>query len=288
MEYYHVITQSYGGKNIFPTEADCLVYLQLVKGACQKYDVQWLAYAVMPTHTHLVVAVANGNVTHLKHMRYKVACGYAAYFRKVHPEICRGEKHIFHRKNQVKILQTPYDVKQEIRYAHLNPLRKNLETLPGQTIRSSYSAVLSFWEKDAPENPFNRFIELQEIRDALALEEVSRFFGRNRNEQKASFLSFHQAPLQEDLPLEKVTPDKLVKAEELLRTYFAETYVFQGKDYNVGNRQAFLYWLNRRGNKRRTALVLQLRRQTAMRTHEIAIFLNTSDSTIKRILQKYL
>lgn len=293
MEFYHVITQSHYGKVIFPNEEDCIAYLQLVKDACRQYQIYWLAYAVMPTHTHLIFAVEAGGPAALTKARHKIACGYTAYARKKHPELCCRDRYIFQRQNKVELLQSAYSVKKCIRYLHLNPLQKGMEITPGATIRSSYQAVMSMLEPDNAQNPFLYYFDLQEIRSALALELVCRFFGKNRNEQYQEFLSFHTGSLQElppptKLPQKGMENEKQVefqKAEVILEKYFSQTH-FRGKTFDANNRQAFLHWLNRRGNTHKTILVLRLAGSTSLSTREIAKLLNTSSTTVKRILEK--
>lgn len=289
MKYYHVITQSYKGKNVFPTEEDCLVYLQLVKAACHQYDVAWISYAVMPTHTHLILAVDQNAVARLTKARHKITCGYVAYARKKFPELCAGDNRIFCRKNTAKVLQTAYDVKTCICYLHRNPLNKALETTIGETVRSSYCAMLSLLEPENQENPFLRFIELREIRDGLALEDACRFFGRNRNEQRQVFLSSHATALQEGLPTATVGMDQALvqKAESILQNTFLQVHAFGGKPFDAENRQAFLYWINRRGNVYRTSIILQLHDNLSLSTRDIATLLNTSSTTVKRIISRY-
>lgn len=291
MEYYHAITQSDDGKNIFPNTADCLVYLQLIKEACLQYNVKWLAYAVMPTHTHMVFAVEKGAKEQLTKARRKITCGYTAYIRRTYPALCAAEgERVFKRRNTAKILQTPRDVKQAIRYLHLNPIEKELEKAVGQTIRSSYQAVLTIWEPENLKNPFNQFMEFQEIRDALALDVVCRLFDRNRNAQMQSFLSYHKEKQPEVLaasPTTQVlTVEKMQVAENILKHHFLRLHSFQGKPFDAHNRQAFLQWVNRRGNKAKIFLVLQLSKDALLSVSEIAIFLNTSDTTVRRILKE--
>lgn len=199
MKYYHIITQSYRGKNILPEIDDCVAYLQLTAKSFQHYQVLWLAYAVMPTHIHLCVAMPSDddaeNRLVLAKARRKIACGYTAYARKQHPEWFWWEARIFEKRNTLKFLQTPYDVRQLIRYIHLNPLRKELEDTPGETVRSSHQAILALWDSLDPQNPFNCFAELQKVRNAMAAETFFALFGRNRNEQKQRYLALLAQPL---------------------------------------------------------------------------------------------
>lgn len=290
MEYYHAITQSDDGKIIFSNEEDCLVYLQLTKAACQLYNVKWLAYAVMPTHTHMVFAVEKGAKEELTKARRKITYGYSAYLRRIHPEYCANGERPFKRRNKAKILQTQRDVKQAIRYLHLNPIEKELEKVVGQSIRSSYQAVLTVWDAENLKNPFNRFVEFQEIRDALALNIVCRIFDRNRNAQKQAFLAYHKEKkpvvLEASASLQVLTAEKMQVAEKILKHHFLRLHAFRGKPFDAPNRQAFLQWVNRRGNKAKVFLVLQLSKEALLSVSEIATFLNASDTTVRRILKE--
>lgn len=324
MKYYHIITQSYRGKNILPEPEDCVAYLHLVAKSFQQYHVLWLGYAMMPNHIHLCAAMPSddeeNNILILRKARRKVACGYIAHARKQHPELFFKEPRIFEKYNQVKFLQTPYDVRNLIRYIHLNPLRKDLENVPGETIRCSHQAILSLWEPQDSQNPFNCFAELQRVRNSLAAEEFFRLFGRNRNEQKQNYLSLLSQPLTDEQAtqlnaqaqgqaqgqagvaanaraggktstranaqtrLEKET--ELRKAEQVLRAYFSQHYAFQGKEFTTESRQAFLRWLNRPKNSaHKRAVVTYIAKRTSLSSREIAEVLNVGWSTVKNILK---
>lgn len=312
MRYYHVIAQSYYGREILPEEDDCLEYLMIARRAFQKYDIHWMGYAVMPTHVHLLVGVnaaENGTVNGtaeandgddksalltLQKARRKITFAYTTYMRKKRPELLGKENRIFHPKVTVKSLSTLHDVKRVICYIHLNPLRKGLETTVGESIRSSYNAILATWEPQDMENLFNRFWELNEIRDALAIGEIGRAFGKNRNEQKRNFLSSHSQPVSESTwqdvmesaQMVASKKDMLEKAERIVKTYFMKNYSFGKREFTEENRELFLRWLNRRGNPHKEELVLFLRKNTRLTAHEIAVLLHIGDSTVRRIVGK--
>lgn len=277
MNYYHVITQSYGEKNIFQDEDDCLYYLQAVIVACQKYNIAWLAYAVMPTHTHLLW---RGDLENIRKARRKISCRYAVYVRKKYPELFHVKKQVFRDKNQIKWLQTSYDVKNEIRYLHFNPIKKDLEPSLGTSIRSSFGAALSFWEPNDMQNPFNRFFELQEIRDFLALSLLAKFFGNNNNAQKQSFLSFHQENFITNFE------NRLKVADNIVQEYFCKSRYYGRKPFDTKNREAFLLSLNRRNNPLKYSLISRISQDAHLSTREIADFLHIGQSTVKDILRK--
>lgn len=277
MEYYHVITQSYAGKTIIRDDEDCLFYLQTVKKAFQKYGIRWLAYAAMPTHTHLGVY---GDLENLAKARRNISYTYGVYVRKKYPELHR----VFEEKNQVKLLQKQFDVKKLIRYANLNPMEKQLESVVGESIRSSYSAILARWNPKDLKNPYNRYVELQEIRDAIAIEDVNWAFGRNINEQKQEFFNFHAA-FDAAKHNENVANPRVQNAEKILEDCFYSIHSFRGKKFDDKGRQGFLFWLNRRGNPAKTKIVLMLAEEAQLKANEIAVFLNAGETTVRRILK---
>lgn len=327
MKYYHIITQSYAGKNILPEPEDCVTYLHLAAKSFQQYQVLWLAYAVMPTHIHLCVAMPSDDEADNKRIlakaRRKIACGYTAYARKQHPALFLRSARIFEKRNKLKLLQTQYDVRQLIRYIHLNPLRKALEAVPGETICSSHQAILSLWDPQDAQNPFNSFAELQKVRNALAAEEIFRVFGRNRNEQKQNYIALLSQPLTDDQATQlkaqagartdgragprsdarndvrsdartgsRAQSDKMdktaefQKAELVLQAYFAQHYSYKRKDFTPENRQTFLRWLRHPDNiAHKRAVVTYIAKNTTLSSREIAEVINVGWSTVKNILK---
>lgn len=311
MKYYHIITQSYRGKNILPEPEDCVAYLHLVAKSFQQYHVLWLGYAVMPNHIHLCAAMPSddeeNNILILRKARRKISCGYIAHARKQHPELFFKETRIFEKYNQVKFLQTPYDVRNLIRYIHLNPLRKDLENVPGETIRCSHQAILSLCDPQDSQNPFNSFAELQRVRNSLAAEEFFRLFGRNRNEQKQNYLSLLSQPLTDEQTAQLNAQvqgqakgqagvaanaraagkeAELRKAEQVLRAYFSQHYAFQGREFTPESRKAFLRWLNRPKNiAHKRAVVTYIAKNTSLSSREIAGVLNIGSTTVKKIIK---
>lgn len=283
MKYYHVITRAHGEKTIFKDDADCLFYLRAVKDACEKYEIRWLAYAVMPTHTHLLWG---GNLENITKARRKISYSYSIYIRKKYPELFCVQKKVIRAKNKVKWLQTNYDIKNEMRYIHLNPIEKNLETTLGASLRGSYNAVLSFWEPNNTQNPFNYFFALQEIRDALSTQAICRIFGNNSNAQKQFFLSFHQEKLavkEDSLP---VLTGELKTAEKIVYEFFCKSRYYGTKTFDARNREDFLLSLSRRNNPIKALLICRISQETNLSTRAIADFLHIGHSTVKDILRK--
>lgn len=285
MTYYHVITQSHRGKIIFRDEADCLFYLCTVIKACEKYGLFWLAYAVMPTHSHLLLG---GDLPNITKARRKISYTYSVYARKKYPELCLGSRQIIGSKNKVKWLQTSYDIKNVIRYIHLNPIRQQQETTLGESIRGSYGAVLALLEPQDTQNPFNRFFELQEIRDALAFSLLCQFFGKSHNAQKQAFLTFHQnATPSADSPVPlPFTDEKLKIADAIVYAHFCKVRYYDGKPFDAKNRQEFLLSLSRRNNPHKVPLIYQLSQKANLSSREIADLLHIGHSTVKDILRK--
>ena len=281
MNYYHVIARSYGEKSIFNDEEDCLFYLKAVKEACEKYQLAWLAYAVMPTHTHLIWG---GDLETIRKARRKISCRYAIFVREKYPQLFCTNKKVFRPNNTIKWLQTTYDIKNAICYVHLNPIRKNLEPTLGESIRGSYFAPFSVWEPNNSKNPFCYFFALEELREALALQSVCKLFGNNGNAQKQSYFSWHQKSLAEQVP--ETPTGNLKKADAIVREFFERTRFYKGKPYDAKNREAFLLSLNRRNHPHKAQLVCRISQETSLSTSAIADFLHIGKTTVKNILKK--
>lgn len=281
MNYYHVITRSYGEKSIFNDEEDCLFYLKAVKDACEQYQLAWLAYAVMPTHTHLIWG---GELEHIIKARRKISCRYSIYARQKYAYLFLEKKKVIRPNNSIKWLQTAYDIKNTICYIHLNPIRKNLEGSLGESIRGSYLAPFSVWEPNNRKNPFCYFFALEELRETLALQSVCKLFGHNGNAQKQSYLSWHQKTLAEQVP--ETPAGNLKKADAIVHEFFERTRFYKGKPYDAKNREAFLLSLNRRNHPYKSQLVCRISQETGLSTGAIADFLHMGRTTVKNILKK--
>lgn len=306
MQVFHVIFRSYFGKILFHEREDYLAYLRFVKRACEKYEMGWLAYALMPNHIHLVL---RGDGEKLPHVRYNISSGYAAYYRKKYASLCGRKDLVFQPRNTTKWLQAGNDLKQVLRYVNRNPITGGLEQVLGESCNSSYNGILAARDPDNMKNPFNACDELREIRDALDAESVYRVFGRSHSEQWQNFIAFHQVAAPEPMlsadstgaagavtgragqgttakakgSMKRVSD--LQKAETILKQYFSKRHSFYGKAFNEKNRQAFLKWLGRRGNSTKTQLVLALAAETSLSSREIAELLKIGHSTVHNIVK---
>lgn len=195
LQNFHVMFKGYGDKTVFHREEDYLIYLRLVKRACEKYQVGWLAYALMSNHIHLVLCTSRET---LRYVRYNITCGYAAYYRRAYPDSRAPGEPVFRSHNATKWLQANNDLKQVIRYVHRNLIEKGLEASLGENVRSSYSAFLSARMPEDTDNPFYACAELREIRDALNVDAVFRVFGKNRSEQLQNFIALHRIAAPND------------------------------------------------------------------------------------------
>ncbi len=276
VQYFHVMFKSYGGKHIFHCEEDYITYLQMVSRACEKYEMDWLAYALMSNHIHLVLRGERGN---LRDVRYNISSGYAAYYRRTYPGYSAPGEPVFRPRNTTKWLQANNDLKQALRYVHRNLIEKGMEASLGDSPRTSYRAILS---TRVPQNWSNPF------REALSADVVFRAFGKNHEEQLRNFIAFHQVSGEYTLePLRKKSAGDLKRAEELLQQFFSRRYSFAPKSYTEKNRQTFLQWLGGRGNAMKVELVLRLAAETKLSSRQIAEFLQLGRSTVQNIIKKH-
>lgn len=286
MQNFHVMFKSHDNKKIFHREEDCLVYLQLVKRACEKYGMRWLVYAIMSNHIHLVLC---GNGEDLPHVRYNISSGYAAYYRRTYPCYCAPGKPVFRSHNATKWLQANNDLKQVIRYVNRNLIEKSLEDKLGDSPRGSYRAILSARLPEDGENPFYTCDALREIQDALDADAVFRAFGKNHKEQLQNFIAFHKVaskdPQDDRKSTATVISQELQKAEEILQTYYCSNYLYRNKPYDAQTRQAFLDWVGRRGNPTKVQLIRDVANSTSLTSRQIADFLKVGRTTVQEALK---
>lgn len=53
--YYHVMNRGAGHQNIFNSEQECILFLDIISDAHRQYNIEIHAYCLMTNHYHLLV-----------------------------------------------------------------------------------------------------------------------------------------------------------------------------------------------------------------------------------------
>ena len=147
--YYHVTCRGNTGQEIFLSDADRSVFLDLLERSCDIYQAEILAYVLMSNHFHLFVKTPLGNLQEfMRHFNIS----YTSYYNWKHNR--RG--HLYQGRYKSFLVDADNYLQEVSRYIHLNPIRvrsKSRMTLDGKRkyLRSyrwsSYGGYLSRGER---------------------------------------------------------------------------------------------------------------------------------------------
>jgi len=116
----HHVTQRGNRRNrVFFSDGDYLIYLHWLRNYSAKYDLEVLAYALMPNHVHLVLAPGNKDSIHLA-----LRCLHMRYAQRVNRHR-DWLGHVWQGRYFASVLDEPY-FWSAIRYVERNPVRASL------------------------------------------------------------------------------------------------------------------------------------------------------------------
>ena len=114
--YYHVTCRGNERKEIFRDQEDRKNFFQLLARSVDVFEVNLLAYAVMPNHFHLLVCTPKGNLSEF--MRHFNISYTGAFNRKYH-----RSGHLYQGRYKAFLIDADNYLLEVSRYIHLNPLR---------------------------------------------------------------------------------------------------------------------------------------------------------------------
>jgi REP element-mobilizing transposase RayT len=123
---YHITARGNRRNNIFRNKEDFTFYLTLLEEALEYYlsDYNIGAYCLMDNHVHLLI---NSKERHLKYYISRIHSIYTKYFNKKYNYV----GHLFQDVYYSELIETDIQMIETSRYIHLNPVRANMVTKPG-------------------------------------------------------------------------------------------------------------------------------------------------------------
>ena len=88
---YHLLARSNNRQLVFPQDADCRRYLELLAAAAREHGLLVFHYALMPDHVHLILEASIGRS--LSRAMHRLNLAYALHYRKrygYHGHLWRG------------------------------------------------------------------------------------------------------------------------------------------------------------------------------------------------------
>ena len=134
---YHVTSRGNERKNIFRDDMDRNMLLKTIGEVKNRYDFKILAFVLMNNHYHFVLKTEKPNLpVIMQHLN----TSYGIYFNRKY----RRNGHLFQSRYHSVLVEYGPNIKEVVRYVHLNPIRVNaVETLPNYewSSHAQYSGI---------------------------------------------------------------------------------------------------------------------------------------------------
>lgn len=114
--HYHVTCRGNARQKIFLGESDRRAFLELLVRSTEIYQIEILAYVLMPNHFHLLVKTPLGNLQEfMRHFNIS----YTSYFNRTHDR----SGHMYQGRYKAFLIDADRYLQGVSRYIHLNPVR---------------------------------------------------------------------------------------------------------------------------------------------------------------------
>jgi len=183
--YYHVTCRGNARRSIFFSDADRLVFLDLLGRSSVIYQAEVLTYVLMSNHFHLLVKTPLGNLQEfMRHFNIS----YTAFFNRRH----RRPGHLYQGRYHSFLIDADHYLKEVSRYIHLNPFKVKQARLKDDAARKKLLRSYGW-------SSYPGYVDRQERRPFLRVEEVLDYFGGDTPHGRRSYSGFVEQGLVTDL-----------------------------------------------------------------------------------------
>lgn len=128
---YHIMNRGAGGKLIYSSDADKLLFLSILQRVRTKYSIDIFAYCLMNNHYHLLVRTPLANIS-------PAMCLLNGYYAKKYNLKMGTTGPLFGGRFLSPIIVTDPYLLQASKYIHLNPVAAGIVSRPEDYHWSSY------------------------------------------------------------------------------------------------------------------------------------------------------
>ncbi|MBI2982084.1 MAG: transposase [Deltaproteobacteria bacterium] len=167
--WYHVLNRGSGRREIFRSNHDRVLFLDLLGETIKTYGIEVHAYALLPNHYHLLIHTPAAGIS--RAMRHLIG----VYTQKVNRR-WKSDGPIFRGRFKAILVETEEYLTELVRYIHLNPVRAGLCLHPKDHQWTSHEAYLQKGKRPP-------WLEVNEVllrfgrTEREALQEMDRFVG---------------------------------------------------------------------------------------------------------------
>jgi putative transposase len=131
---YHVLVRSNNRQALFPEDADCRRYLELLAASARDHRLTIFHYALLPDHVHLILELIFARS--LSRAMHGLNLAYALHYRKHHAY----HGHLWRGRFKSRWLNPGSELPEHGRYVELHPVRSGLVADPARYGWTSYRA----------------------------------------------------------------------------------------------------------------------------------------------------
>lgn len=268
-EIYHIVVKSNGNMWIYKDDEDKIVFLNKVSSVMRELNLKIACYCIMSNHLHMVAIGERKNITTLLR---KINRFYTYYYNNKYNNI--GS--IFKKRQKILKLGNVFDLKREIRYIHLNPVKANICSTSMDYPWSSFNTISKYLSGNY--NP--------QIDDFIDYELVSKSFGINKQQASIEFLKYHNEESDDSLTYVQAYDknEQIAVAEKYLESRINSRHWIKTQKYNNTVLLNYLKTLNKNEFHQ---LIYEIKKLSKLPTSKIAEILFCSRKTVSSVLNKY-
>ena len=134
--WYHIMNRGRRREDIFSTKEDYIAFIEVLKEAVSLWNINVVAYCLMPNHYHLLIHTPEGNLSRcMRHIN--------GVYTQRYNRINRHDGQLFRGRYKSILLDSDNYLTVLVRYIHRNPLRAGMVARLEDYVWTSHNGYLS-------------------------------------------------------------------------------------------------------------------------------------------------